>query len=138
MVFSNIAAEFLENAPDLAGRSVPAVGGDLAGDRDAAGAVAFVGQLFVLNPGQFPGAFHDRPFDVVGWHVGRSGVVDRFAQARVVIKDSASYSGGDGDFPDDPGENFAALGVNDGLFVLDARPMRMSAHNLYPSTAAGS
>src|SRR5260370_11784564 len=55
------------------------------------------------------------------------------SQAKVAVVVAATFLRGDGDLTAGARERLAALGVDDGLFVLDARPFRMAGHLLEPS-----
>ena len=94
----------------------------------AADAVAFVAQLDVFHAFEVAGAFVNGALNVVFGHVGIPGFVHGQAQAGVGSGVAAAEAGGYGDFFDQFGEDFAALGINAGFFVLDIRPFAMTGH----------
>ena len=110
---------FLEHVAQLADRAVLVVGQRIDDDGRAAGAVGFVGDLFVADAGFFAGAAADGPLDVFGGHVRGLGVRDNRPQPRVHVGIAAAAARRDGQFLDDAGENLAALGVERALFMLD-------------------
>ena len=130
--FAEVAAVLAERVPHLADRAVLVVGQDLDHDRDAAGAVGLVGDLFVVDAGQLAGAALDRALDVVGRHVDRLGVGDDGAQARIAVGIAAAVARRDRQFLDDAREDLAALGVGRALLVLDRVPFRVAGHGGKP------
>src|SRR5262249_17978386 len=123
---AEIAAVAGELMPDLRHRAVGVVGRGLDQDRCAAGAVSLVGDLLVLHPFEFAGALLHRAVDVVERHVLGLGRVDRRAQPRVARGIAAARLGGDRDFPDEPREQRAPLGVGDGFLPFDLLPLAVT------------
>src|ERR1700691_6145548 len=112
----------------LADGTIAIVRGHFDDKRDASGTVALKGDLLIDRSGQFPGA----ALDVVLRHVLRLGSGDGAAQPGIGIHISPALASRHGDFPDQAGEDFAALGVKCALFVLDCGPFGVAGHsNLY-------
>ena len=119
---AEVSAVLRECVTDLADGAVFVVGEDVDDEGDAAGAVALVSDLFVADAFELAGSALDGAFDVVGGHVLSFGGGDGAAQAGVAVGIAAAGFGGDGDFLDEAGKDFAAFGVCGALFMLDCRP----------------
>ncbi len=91
--------------------------------------VALVTDFLVGHPFEFAGRFLDRALDGVLRHVGRIGLLDGQAQARVGIGVAPAFAGRDRQLAVDPGEDLAALGVDLALAVLDIGPFTVSGHD---------
>jgi hypothetical protein len=65
---------------------------------------------------------------VVFGHIGIPCFVHSKAQAGVGCGVATALLGGYGDFFNQFGKNFAALGIDAGFFVLDIRPFAVSSH----------
>src|SRR5882762_5938274 len=96
--------------------------------RYAARTVALISDLFIAHPLFRASAATDSPIDRVVGHVPGLGIEDGFAQPRIGVGIAAAGAGCDGDFLDELGEEFAALGVSRALLVLNRMPLRMSGH----------
>ena len=107
---------------DFAYSAVLVVGEDVDDDGDAAGPIAFVGDLFVADAFDLAGSALDGALDVLVRHVLGFGSGDRSAEAGIAVRVSSAHLGGDGDFLDQAGEDLAALGVEGALLMLDSRP----------------
>ena len=79
-------------------------------------------------PSSAAGGLVDVVLDAVGRHVGRLGLVDRQAQARVGGQVTAAGAGRHRDFTDDAGPDLAALFVLTALAVLNIGPFTVSCH----------
>ena len=99
----------------------------MAEDSHAAGAVTLVKHLFQVAAFELAGAVLDRPGDVLLGHADRLGGVDGGAEAEVHVRiAAAAHLRGDDDPLGEPAPELAALGVDQGLFVFDASPVRMT------------
>src|ERR1700687_4880207 len=76
----------------------------------------------------FAGATPDRALDRIVGHVAGFRIVDCLAQPRVAIRIAATRASGDGYFLDEFSEQFAALGIERALLMLDTMPLRVSGH----------
>ena len=112
------------------------VGETIDDDRRAVDAVALVPNLLVAHAFELTGSALDCALDGVLGHVVVHRLVDGEAQARIGRNVAAAQLGGNGDFPDQAGEDLAALGVGRGLFVLDVRPLAMAGHGSSRSSIA--
>ena len=127
-VGAEIAAVFGKGVAHVGNGAGFVVGHAIDHQRRAADAVAFVAQLDVVHAFEITGAFVDGALDVVFGHIGVPSFVHCQPQAGVGCGIAAAQAGGDGDFFNQSGENFAAFGVGTGLFVLDVRPLAVSGH----------
>ena len=123
---AQLAVGKLEDLADLAGGAVAVVGQDFAEDGHAAGTVALVDDFFEVAAFELAGAALDGPLDVVLGHTDGLGVVDGVAEAQVGVRVAAAVLGRDDDRLGQPAPELAALGVNQGLLVFNARPMGMA------------
>src|SRR5581483_9386027 len=124
----HVSAVLAEDVTDFADRAVAVIGVDIEHYRDAAGTIAFEGELFVHRSGKFAGTALDGAFDIVGWHVLALGGQNRRAQARIGIRIATAVLGGNADFLDKSGENLAALCIERALFMLNCGPFGMAGH----------
>src|SRR5690606_9977560 len=106
-----------EQVAQLADGAVAVVGQRLDDDGRAAGAVALVRDLFVVDAFFLARAAPDGPLDVLVGHVHGLGVGDHGAQAGVARRVTAAGARGDRQFLDDAREDPAALGVERTLLV---------------------
>ena len=127
-VGAQIAAVFAERVAHVGHGTGFVVGHAVHHQGRAADAVAFVAQLDVFRAFHVARAFVDGALHVVFGHVRVPSLVHRQAQARVGIGVAAAQTRGNGDFLDQTGEDFAALGVGAGFFVLDVRPLAVACH----------
>ena len=123
-----LAAGLGEDRADLGGRAVAVVGRGLHEDRHAAGPVALVDDLLVLDLVAAAGRLLDRALDVVGRHVDRARLVDGQPEPVVGVGVTTAGTCGDRDLARDLREHGAALGVVDALLALDRGPLGMSGH----------
>ena len=123
-----LAAGLGEDGADLGDRPVPIVGGHLDEDRDAAGAVALVDDLLVLDALAAAGRLLDGALDRVERHVGRAGLLDREPEAEVAVGIAAAGPGRERDLAPHLGEDGAALDVVDALVALDLGPFGVTGH----------
>jgi len=107
---------------------VPVVGHGLDKNSDTARAVTFVGQFFVVAVIATTGTTLNGPLDGVFFHVGRQSLVDNRPEPGVVVGIAAAKAGGNGQFPDDFGEDLAAPGVLCRLAMLDVGPFTVTSH----------
>src|ERR1700691_6144910 len=116
----------------LAHSTVAIVRGHFDDESDTPGTVALKGDLLIDRSGQFTGAALNGALDVVLRHVLRLGSGDGPAQPGIGVHISPALASSHGDFPDQAGEDLAALGIKCALFVLDCGPFGMAGHsNLY-------
>ena len=125
---AEVAAAARELVADLGDRARRVVGERLDHERDAAGSVALVHDLTVLDAFELAGALLDRALDVVLGHRRRPRVLDRSAEARVAVRVTAALLGGDRDLADELREMRAALRVGRGFVVLDLLPLAVAGH----------
>src|SRR5215207_486829 len=119
---------------NLRHRAVSVVSQRLNQQRHATWAITFIGDLFVVDAFFFTGATTDRAVDRIVRHVAALGIEDRLAQTCVGVWIATATTRGDGDFLDEFGKQFAALGIERAFLVLDTMPFRMSGHlSLIPS-----
>src|SRR5580658_2329344 len=110
--FAEVAAAAGEDEAQLRDGAIAIVRQHVDHDRDAAGAVAFVGDFLERRARDFAGALLDRSIDVVVGHRLFLGDRDRRAQARIGIDVAAAEPRRDRDF-------------------LDRTPFRMTRHGKY-------
>ena len=127
-VGAEVAAVFAEGVAHVGHGAGFVVGEAVHHQGGAADAVAFVAQFDVFHAFEVAGAFVDGALDVVFGHVGVPGFVHGQAQAGIGGGVAAAEAGGYGDFFDQFGEDFAALGINAGFFVLDICPFAVAGH----------
>src|ERR1041385_3054992 len=113
---------------NLRNRAVAIVSHRLHHQRHAAGTIALVSNLLVVDAFFFAGAATDRTFDGVVRHIPALGVEDRLTQTRVGIRIPAAATRRDGDLFNKLGEQLPALGIERALLMLDTMPLRMSGH----------
>jgi len=94
----------------------------------AARAVAFVLDFLVGNAFELAGAFFDRALDIITRHTAAAGGEYRRAQARIGVDIAAAHACRHGDFLNQLGKYFAALGILGGFLMLDRAPFRMAGH----------
>src|SRR5690606_15922798 len=97
-------------------------------DCRAAGAIAFIADLFVCSAVTTARATLNGALDVVLGHVGSGGLVPGQPQAGVRFRVGTTCSCCHGDFADDFCPELTALGVLPPLAVLDVRPFTVSGH----------
>ena len=131
-VGAQIAAVFIEGVAHVGDGAGFVVGHAVYHQGRAADAVAFVAQFDVFHAFQVARAFVDSALDVVFRHVAGRGLVHGQAQARVCAGIAAAQACGYGDFFNQTGEDFAALCVGSGFFVLDVCPLAMACHIFCP------
>ena len=102
------------------------IGRNLDNDADTTGGIAFVGEFFVNDAGDFTGTLLHRPLDIVRRHIRRAGLIHQRAEASVGLGTTAARTSGEGDFFRQHGENLAALCVDDGLMPLGRVPFAMT------------
>ena len=105
----------------LAHSAVAIVGRGLDQQRDAAGAVALEGDLFIQCAGKLTGAALDGALDVVLRHVLGLGRQNGRTQPWITVGVAAAARR-HADFLDQTGEDLAALRVQRALLVLDCGP----------------
>jgi len=91
-------------------------------DGYASGAITFINNFFISRPFQLSCALHNSPFDIISWHIDGFSLSNSLAQTRVFLWITPSLAGGYADFPDQLGEQFAALGVDSCLFMFYRMP----------------
>ena len=128
-VGAQIAAVFVESMAHISYGAGFVVGEAIHHQRGAADAVAFVAQFDVFHAFQVAAAFVDGALDVVFGHIGIKGFVHGQAQARIGGRVAAAHFGGHGDFFNQAGKNFTALGVLTPFAVLDIGPFAVTCHN---------
>src|SRR5690606_15145866 len=119
-----------EGMADLGDGAGAVVGQAVDDHRGAAGAVAFVADFLVGRAVELTRATLDGAPDGVLGHVGVGRLVHGEPQPRVRLRVGPAPLRGDGQLPDDPRENLAALGVGPLLLVLDVGPFGMTRHRL--------
>ena len=112
--------------PDLGHGAIAIIGHGLNEQRDAARAIAFVRDLFIVHAFFFAGAAPDGAIDRFIRHVAGLGVGNRLAQTRVGIRVAAARARRDRQFLDEFGKEFPALGIERALLMLNRMPFRMS------------
>jgi hypothetical protein len=125
---AHVAAVLAEGVAHLGHGAHAVVGHGVDDDGRAADAVALVADFLVAHAFEVAGGLVDVALDGVGRHVGRLGLLDRQAQARVGRRVAAAGAGRDHDFTDDAGPDLAALFVLAALAVLDIGPFAVSGH----------
>jgi hypothetical protein len=113
---------------DFADGAIAIVGDALDKERDAAGAVTFVGDFFELLPFEFARALFDRAVDIIGGHIGGFARIHGGAQARVGFDAGAAQARGDIDFANQARKYLTARGVYFFFFATNRRPFTMSGH----------
>ena len=111
-----------DEMPDLGTGAVAVVGENIDQNGDTGRPVSFVGRFLVGGALEIARALGDGPGDIVLGHVGRLGGLDACPEAGVSLRVAAADAGGDGDFPNELGEDLAPLGVGRALFPLDGAP----------------
>ena len=127
-VCAQIAAVFGERVAHIGNGAGFVVGHAVHHQGCAADAVAFVAQFHIIHAFQIARAFVYRALHVVFGHIGIPCFVHSKAQAGVGCGVATALLGGYGDFFNQFGKNFAALGIDAGFFVLDIRPFAVSSH----------
>jgi len=94
--------------------------------RDPAGAVAFVGEVFVVCPVPAADPACDGAFDIILGHGDRSRPDDGRPERDIGVGGAAAGFGRDNDFAGELREQLAALGIGFALLVLDAMPFAVS------------
>ena len=112
--------------------AVAVVGERVDHDRNAGGAVPLVADLFQPFPGQLPRSPLDRVLDLVGGHVDLARLLHRQPQPEVALQVAAALFRGDRDLAAGARESLPALGVDNGLLVLDPGPLRVARHQIEP------
>ena len=82
---------------------------DINDDRDAARAISFIGDLFVIHVAQFTRSLFDGTGDIVVGHIICLCLGNYIAQFGIVCRVAAALFYSNGDLTADLGENFAAL-----------------------------
>ena len=123
-----LAAGLGEDGANLGDRPVPIVGGHLDEDGDAAGAVALVDDLLVLDALAAAGCLLDGALDRVERHVGRTRLLDREPEPEVAVRIAAAGPGRERDLAPHLREDGAALDVVDALLALDLGPFGVTGH----------
>ena len=130
---AEVAVALRERGADVGCGAVPVVGESLQVERDAAGAVALVGDgLISRRIGARPGALGDRAFDVVPRHRVFARLLDRVLEREVAGRVGTSVARGDDDRPRQLGEELAPLGVGRPLLALDRCPLAMTGQGSPP------
>ena len=93
-----------------------------------ANAIAFVATFDIVHTIKQAGAALDGVFDIVLRHRLSLGLVYGQTQTRVGAKIGPPHLGRDGDFLDQTGKDFAALGVLATFAVLNVRPLAVTSH----------
>ena len=117
---------------DFSHRPVFVVGHDFHEYRHTTGAIAFVGQLFVVVIIATTGATFNRALDGVFFHIGGERLVDDGAQAGIIIGIPPALARGHGQLTNDFGEDLAPLGILCRLAVLDVGPLTVTRHTAPP------
>ena len=128
---AQVAAELIKVVAHVGSRAVAVIGQGLDHDGDAAGAVALVGDCFVLGLVAALGALDDA-LDVVVGHAVGLGLGDQGSQLGVGSRVAAALLNGNGDLTADLGENLGAGAVGLFLFTFDVIPFAMSGHGKIP------
>ncbi len=108
--------------------AVAIVGHAIDHDRNTPGAVAFVAYFLDIVGVLITGCALYGPLDSVLGDVPGKRLVHRQAQTGIGGGVGAPHAGGDADFPDELGEQFAALRILRPLAVLDVCPLAVSGH----------
>ena len=99
----------------------------------AGGAVAFVGNSFIVIGRAAAKRLFDGALDVVVRHVGRLRLGDDRGETRVVRRiAAAAFLNGNDHFAGDLGERLCALGILRALGFLYIMPLGMSGHAVIP------
>ena len=122
-----IAAVLGEDRADVGRRAVLVVGHRLDDHRDAAGAIALIADLVIVLGVSAHGLL-DGAFDHVLRHRLALRLLDREAQARVLLRVGVAHLRGDGDFLRQLGEKFRTRGVLTPFAMLNIRPFGMAGH----------
>ena len=133
-VGAEVAAVLRERVADIGDGARAIVRHAVDDHRGAVDAVALIADLFVVHAFEAAGAALDRALDRVLRHVLILRLVHRQAQSRIGRRIAAAESRRDGDFPDQPREDLAALRVRGRLLVLDVRPLAVAGHEKPVST----
>src|SRR5207249_9049851 len=131
VALGEVAPAFGETVADGCGRAVAVVGQRVGHDRDAARAITLVADLLESRAGELPRPPLDRVLDPIGRHVDLTGLLDREPEPEIPVWVAPALARGDRDLTAGASERLAPLGVDDGLFVLDAGPFRMAGHQLH-------
>ncbi len=113
---------------DLSHGAIAIIGHRFNQQRDAARAITFVSNLFVIDVTFRAGAAAYGAIDRVVRHVPGLGVGNRFAQPRIGVRITAAATRCDRQFFNEFGEELAAFGIRRALLVLNRMPLRMSRH----------
>ena len=127
---TQIAAEFVEVVAHVACGTVTAVGHGLHDNSNTAGAVAFVGDGFVIVAAAGTGSLLQAALNIVVWHVGSFCLGDNGGQAGVVggIGNAAAFLNGYDELFCDLGECSGALSILRTFSFLNVMPLGMSGH----------
>src|SRR5438309_11059288 len=104
-------------------RAVAVVGHRLDQDRNAADAIALVGDLVVIYALGVAAAAFDGAVDSVVRHVGRLCVQNAFAQTRVCVRITAARAGSDRYLFDKLCKDLAALRIRRAFLMLYCVPL---------------
>ncbi len=120
--FGHVAAVLAHHVAHFADGAIAIGGDDLNQHADAARAVAFESDFFVLLAFELPGAAENGALDVVVGHVLVLGRKNGGAQAGIGIRVAAADARSDGDFANQSREDAATLGVRCRLLVFNRGP----------------
>src|SRR5205085_4912496 len=120
--FAQVTAILGESVPDLADGAIPVIGRHIYEQSYTARSVALEHDLFVGGTRKLPRTALNCALDVVGGHVFGLGCSYGRAEARIALRVAPAGFGGHGNFLDQPGEYFAALGIERALLVFDRGP----------------
>ena len=113
--------------------AVAVIGHGVHDDGDAGGAVAFVGNSFVVVGRAAAERLFNGALDVVVRHIGRLRLGDDRGETGVVRRIAASaFLNGNDHFTGDLGERLCALGVLGAFGFLYVMPLGMSGHAVIP------
>ena len=129
---AELRAVLSEDGADLPGGAVPVVRRGLDHDRDSAGAVALVQDLFERAAVAGARRAIDGSLDVVLGHADGARFLDRHAQTEVRLGIPATLPRGEHDVARRACERLSFLGVARGLLPLDRAPLRMTGHSPPP------
>src|SRR5215470_5767607 len=118
-----------QRGPDFGSSPVPVIGQAFHEQRDAAGRIALVRHRLIRGTARLEArAATDCPVDVVVGDRAALGLLHGVVQRRVGVHIRAAAARRHLDVLDQLGEELAAPGVDDGLLVLRAGPLRVAAH----------
>jgi len=131
-VLAKVAAELIKVVTDITGGAVTVIGESFYDDGNAAGAVAFVHDFFVVVFVGITGSFFDDALDVLVGDVAGLGFGNEVSQLAVGIGIGAAFFNSNGNLTANLGKDFRFLAV--GLFFLlfNVVPFGMSGHPLSP------